>query len=470
MKKRLLKTGILVLITSLAACGSVEQETADFSGSWDGSISIIGIVLDVTVTISVDEQGIYQGKIDIPVQSAFDLELTNIFVAGDSIRFNLPSNLGEASFAGVLISDTISGTFSQGGMDGSFELHRVPDIAVEDIPYTASEVTIEGEDVSLAGTLTIPEGEGPFPGVILFTGSGLQDRDENIFGFRVFGELADHLTRSGIAVLRCDDRGYGGSVGNLDDLTDSVFAGDAALMLDLMLSQQDVDPEQVGILGHSEGSTVAFMVASWKPEDVAFVVSMAGPSISGYQVLLGQVETLGLQAGLTEEEVASKVEVQREIMDIILAGNDNSELEELLRSETIESLQGLSEADLAAIGDFDAYVEGLVAQTIAQVGSDWFLNFLQHDPADEISVVSCPVLALYGGLDVQVPPDRNLEPMQTALEDNPNAMVMVFDGANHLFQAAVTGSVDEYATLEPEFTDGFQLTVSDWILGVTTLQ
>ena len=391
-------------------------------------------------------------------------------MAGDSIRLNLPSDLGEASFAGVLDSDTISGTFNQRDMEGSFELHRIPDIAVEEIPYTASEVTIEGEDVSLAGTLTIPEGEGPFPGVILLTGSGLQGRDENIFGFQVFGGLADHLTRSGIAVLRCDDRGYGESTGPLENLTDSVITGDAALMLDLMLSQQDVDPEQVGILGHSEGSTVAFMVASLNPGDVAFVVSMAGPSISGYQVLLGQVETLGLQSGLTVEEVARKVEVQREIMDIILAGNGNSELEELLRSEIIESLRELSEEDLAAIGDFDAYVESVVAQTMTQVGSDWFLNFLLHDPADEISVVSCPVLALYGGLDVQVPPDRNLESMETALAENPSAIVMVFDGANHLFQAAVTGSVEEYTTLEPEFTEGFQLTVSDWILEVTTQQ
>ncbi|MCK4806637.1 MAG: alpha/beta hydrolase, partial [Candidatus Aegiribacteria sp.] len=181
-----------------------------------------------------------------------------------------------------------------------------------------TEVTVTGDDVSLAGTLTIPEGAGLFPGVVLFTGSGLQGRDENVMGFRVFGELADHLTRSGIAVLRCDDRGFGSSVGELDHLTDSVFACDALLMLNYMLAQPEVDPGRIGILGHSEGSTVAFITAYREPEDVAFVVSMAGPSISGYEVLLGQIETLCRQAGLTEEEIARNVEVQRKVMDIIL--------------------------------------------------------------------------------------------------------------------------------------------------------
>ncbi|MCD4708712.1 MAG: alpha/beta hydrolase [Candidatus Sabulitectum sp.] len=470
MKQIFLETGVLMLICMLVACGSAEQINSDFPGTWDGFIAINGMVLDINVCIIIDEQETYHASIDIPAQSAFGLELVNICANGDSIRFALPSSLGEASFAGLLCADMITGTFSQRDLPGSFELHRVSGLSEEELPYTVSEVTITEGNVSLAGTLTIPQGEVPFPGVILFTGSGLQDRDENVMGFRVFGKLADHLTRSGIAVLRCDDRGYGMSVGAIDHLTDSVLACDASLMLDFMFSQPKVDSGCIGILGHSEGSTVAFIMANSRPNDVAFVISMAGPSISGYQVLLGQVEALSRQAGLTEEEVAGKVELQKQIMNIILEGNDHSRLENLLRSETIESLENLSEADLSAIGDFNAYVENTVAQTIIQVESDWFLNFLQHDPTHEISAVSCPVLVLYGELDVQVPPDRNLEPMQTALAANPFATVMMFDGANHLFQAAITGSVDEYSILEPEFTDGFESTVSEWILEVSSLQ
>ncbi len=459
---------MLISFGLLSACGQATQVNSDISGAWEGSISISGIELGIDVDVTVDEQGLYEASIDIPVQGAFGLELVNVFVRGDSVGFSLPSNLGEASFAGLIDGDLINGVFSQGGAVGSFELRRAAEVTMEEVPYTVSEVTIAGDDVSLAGTFTIPEGAGPFPAVILFTGSGLQDRDENVMGFRVFGELADHLTRSGIAVLRCDDRGLGGSVGDIDHLTDSVFAFDTSLMLDYMLAQPDIDPGRIGILGHSEGSTVAFITADWRPEDVAFVVSMAGPSISGYEVLLGQIEMLCRQAGLPDQEIVRNVETQRKVMDIILAGDDHSGLDELFRFETLASLEDLSEEELAGLGDIDVYVDYVVAQSIAQVESEWFLNFLRHDPADEISEVSCPVLALYGSLDIQVPPERNLEPMQMALSDNSLASVIVIDGANHLFQAAVSGSVEEYAVLEPEFIDGFESTVSDWILEVTS--
>ncbi|MCD4701469.1 MAG: alpha/beta fold hydrolase [Candidatus Aegiribacteria sp.] len=471
MIKKLYTAGVLFFLCILAACGQATQVNSDISGAWEGSISLTGIMLDINVDITVDDTGSYSASIDIPVQGASGLELVNVFVRGDSVEFVLPSNLGEASFAGRIDGDLISGVVSQGGVDGDFELRRgsehTSEHTMEEIHYTAIEVTITGEDVSLAGTLTIPEGAGPFPAVILLTGSGIQDRDESVMGFRVFGELADHLTRSDIAVLRCDDRGFGGSIGEIDHLTDSVFACDASLMLDYMLGQPDIDPDRIGILGHSEGSTVAFITADWKPEDVAFIVSMAGPSISGYDVLLGQIEMLCRQAGLTEAEIARNVEAQKTIMDIILAGDDHSGLDEMFRTETVASLEDLSEEELAALGDIDVYVDYVVAQSISQVESDWFLNFLQHDPAVEISVVSCPVLALYGSLDIQVPPERNLESMQMALSENPLALVMVIDGANHLFQASVDGMIEEYAALEPELTDGFESTVSDWILDVT---
>ena len=438
---------MLISLGLLAACGQGTQVNSDISGAWEGSISINGIILDINVNFIVDDNGLFEVIMDIPVQGAFGLELVDVFVRGDSVGFVLPSNLGNASFEGEIDGNLISGVFSQGGVEGSFELRRAPEHSVEAIPYTVIEVTLPGDDVLLAGTLTIPEGSGPFPAVVLFTGSGLQDRDENVMGFRVFGELADHLTRSGIAVLRCDDRGFGGSVGAIDQVTDSIFACDASLMLDYMLAQPEVDSGRIGILGHSEGSTVAFIAADWKPEDVAFVVSMAGPSISGYEVLLGQIEMLCRQAGLPEEEIARNVETQTKVMDIILAGDDHSGLDELFRYETLASLEDLSEEELAGLGDIDVYVDYVVAQSIAQVESEWFLNFLQHDPADEISAVSCPVLALYGALDIQVPPERNLETMQMALSGNPLSTVLVIDGANHLFQAAIDGTVEEYATL-----------------------
>jgi hypothetical protein len=456
---------VLYAAVSLLFCaGPPEPSEPDPSGHWDGAISILGMDLAFMIDVEKAADGSWSATMDIPDQGAWDLPLQDFRTEGDSVWFDLPSNLGTARFSGIASDSLITGRYTQSGYEGTFELRPGEAVEVVPPPYTVEEVRIEGEDVSLAGTLTLPEGEPPFPGVVLYTGSGSQDRNESVMGFRVFGVLADSLTRKGIAVLRCDDRGFAGSWGGLDHVTDSVFAYDASLMLDYMLSRPEIDPGRVGLLGHSEGSTVAFMVAAARPDDVAFVVSMAGPSVSGYEVLLSQIETLGIESGLSEEEIRDNLDAQREIMDLVVEGGDASELEEVFRASVLEGLDRLSDEELASLGDVDAFVEESVRQAVESVNSDWFRNFVTHDPADEISGTTCPVLAVYGSLDIQVPPSVNLEPMEEALSGNPDCQVVLFDGANHLFQAAVTGSVEEYASLPGEFTGGFTDAVADWIL------
>jgi pimeloyl-ACP methyl ester carboxylesterase len=452
-----------VLIFS-SGCGT-GGEDIDVTGHWEGTITILGMTLQFMVDFSIADDGSLAGTMDIPEQAAFGMPLDGVAVSGDSVSFDLPSNLGLASFRGTLEDDVITGEYSQSGYEGTFELSRAEPVALEPLPYIEEEVSVQGEGCSLAGTLSIPEGDPPFPGVVLYTGSGSQDRDESVMGFRVFGVLADHLTRNGIAVLRCDDRGFGESTGELGG-TDSVFAYDAELMLDYMISREEVDGERTGLLGHSEGSTVVFMVAASRPDDVAFVVSMAGPSVSGYEVLLSQIETLGIEAGLSDEEIAANLEAQRLIMDVVIAGEETALLDSIFRESIQSGLEGLSEEELEAIGDVEAYVEMMVQQSLQQVESEWFRNFVSHDPADEISTVACPVLALYGSLDIQVPPEINFGPMEAALAGNPHHEIRVFPDANHLFQSAVTGSVEEYATLPKEFTEGFAEAISDWILAL----
>lgn len=452
----------IVVLTSLllASCGETPEEPFDLAGAWEGEVSIAGMELFISVSFEGGGE-MLSGTIDIPTQGAFGLSLMGVFVREDSVGFDLPSGLGTASFRGTASGDTIEGVFEQGGQRGTFSLARK---VLQEVPYGSEDVEISGDGYTLAGTLTIPEGEPPFPCVVLLSGSGLQERNENVFGFEVFGTLADHLTRSGIAVLRFDDRGFAESTGSLEGINDSSMAVDAGLVLDHALGDERIDPQAVGILGHSEGSNIAFMLAVERVSDVAFVISMAGPAVDGYHLILDQLDVILRLQGHDEEVIAGKLALQRNVMDAVLAGEDLSTLDTLFRQQVTEQLEELSEEELAQMGDVDAYVEMSVQQSISQVSSPWFYNFLSHDPADLISQVQCPVLALFGSLDVQVTPRANLEPMREALQDNPGGEVVVFEGANHLFQDAVTGGVEEYATLDREFTEGFADTVSSWIL------
>jgi pimeloyl-ACP methyl ester carboxylesterase len=358
------------------------------------------------------------------------------------------------------------GSFTQGAFEGTFDLRRTAPVQTVPRPFLEDSVTINGDGFVLAGTFTVPPGEGPFPAVILLTGSGQQTRDENVFGFEVFRVLADSLAMDGIAVLRFDDRGTGGSTGMSPVITDSILALDACGMLDLARGLDGVDPARVGFLGHSEGAIVAFMAASLRPDETAFVVSMSGPSVRGYELLVAQIEGLSRMAGQPEEEIAEDVANQILLMDAVIDGTAPAVAESIVRSALEADLAELTQEQLAVYGDLDAYVETSVSQTMITLLSPWFRNFITTDPLDYLGGFDAPVLALLGELDVQVPADLDEPPISEALAGRPGSTVIVFPGANHLFQPAVTGAVEEYQGLPREFVPGFTSTVSEWILSV----
>ncbi|OPL19615.1 MAG: hypothetical protein AVO35_09885 [Candidatus Aegiribacteria sp. MLS_C] len=443
----------------IGSCGAPESVT-DPTGTWEGSIAGEGLELQLRA-VFIMEGGTVTGTLDIPQQFARGLELENFVLSGDSLSFSLPSNLGRARFMGAMSGDTLRGDFLQGSFRGTFQLVRT---SMETGPAEreGEEVTITDEDVVLAGTLTLPGGEPPYPCVILLSGSGLQDRDEYVMGFSVFVELARLVDGAGYAVLRCDDRGTGGSIGGLESFSDSVLLHDAGLMLAHMLEDPRIDPDHIGILGHSEGSTTAFMLAAERPDDVAFVISMAGPAVPGYDLIPSQLRAILAMEGFSEEQVSDRLEAQYMIMDAALE-NDSTLVDSLMRAWALEEIMALPGDARESLGDLDAYLDRAVAASAASTLDPWFENFLTNDPAEYIRRVEVPVLCLLGELDIQVIPGTNLGPMQEFLADNPRALVAVMEGANHLFQDAVTGSVDEYAVLEPEFTAGFRDTLTMWL-------
>ncbi len=461
--KRALPACILVMAVS---CGSQASRTPSPEGHWEGSLLVGGSELGIALDFAADGDSL-RGTIDIPVQGAAGLALSDLRQSGDSLSFDLQAGPGVASFRGVLTDSVLSGTFDQAGYAGIFSVSRSEVAYQMDRPYIMQQVMLEGDGFQLSGTISMPPSPGPHPGVALLTGSGSQDRNENVFGFLVFDCIADRLTRDGFVVLRCDDRGVGGSTGASSGITDSTLAGDALLMIGELRRTEGVDPSKIGLLGHSEGSNVAFQAAVRDSGDVAFVVSMAGPASRGYEILLSQVESLAQAAGRSEEETRALLDMQRQVMDMVIAGVDPEDLRPIVEQQVRAEIAALPEIQQQAMGNIDSLVSANCDQAIAVLVSPWFRRFLERDPLDDLRQLSCPVLALYGQLDIQVQADPNASLMQQALSGDPSSKVIVFPGANHLFQSARTGAVEEYAMLPKEFTPGFLDSLSAWMLGVT---
>jgi dipeptidyl aminopeptidase/acylaminoacyl peptidase len=334
----------------------------------------------------------------------------------------------------------------------------------EPLPYNSEEVTFTNGDIKLAGTLTIPKTEGKHPAVVMITGSGPQNRDEELFGFKPFKIIADYLTKNGIAVLRCDDRGVGGSTGeSVSHYTSEDFAGDVLEAVKFLKTRSDINPKQIGLMGHSEGGIIAPMVAS-KSDDIAFIVLMAGTGVKGADLIKKQSELIMKAENASEEEIKANNKIIEKLNKIVINGN-MEELRSTFEEAEAKGYNDLTDEEKSSIKDKDEYIKTNVDRDLKRYGNTWFKFFMTYDPAPALEKVKCPVLMLFGELDLQVPPSQNREPMENALKNggNKDYKVVVFPKANHMFITANTGSPSEYASLPKEFVPGFLDTVKDWI-------
>jgi uncharacterized protein len=314
-------------------------------------------------------------------------------------------------------------------------------------PYSVESVAIPNAaaHVQLAGKLTKPEGNGPFPAVVLIAGSGAEDRDETVFGHKPFLVLADFLTRHGIAELRYDKRGVAGSTGDYQQATTRDFADDALPALEFLKAQPDIDAKHLGLIGHSEGGIIAPMVADESP-DVAFVVLMAGPAVPGDVLLPQQVYRGDLADGAPEEQ----------------AQHDATEEAAYLRLLEKYPDPNQSVAAMQARAGSEAEKQQLAAQRNI-LTSPWFRFFATYDPYQALKKVTCPVLALDGSKDFQVPADLNLPFIRTAVSWNPPSQVVDVEGANHLFQDVTTGAEDEYPKIPETVSRKVLDLINSWI-------
>jgi pimeloyl-ACP methyl ester carboxylesterase len=335
------------------------------------------------------------------------------------------------------------------------------------LPYTAEDVTFSHDDITLAGTLTLPEGDGPHPAIVLVSGSGPQDRDESLglgIAIKPFRLIADYLTRRGIAVLRYDDRGTAKSTGDFATASTKDFADDAEAAINYLLTRKEIDPQQIGLLGHSEGGEVAAMLAA-RNKNLAFVVSMSGPAVSGEDVFYAQSERTMKAEGATDSQVQAKIDYLKQAFPLALKG-DKTGIEKLTYNFTLKQIQELPEDQRKALGDPNAYAQQVAQVAVQQMLHPSFAGLLTYNPADDWAKVTIPVLATFGGKDVQVPADQNAPAFEAAMKKagNTDYKVVILPDANHLYQAAETGAFSEYAKLKPEFTPDFLPALGEWLL------
>jgi hypothetical protein len=461
----------VALVVAAAAPAAASLAAQDVQGIWEGAIVVLGTELGIVVRFAPGSDG-FTATIDIPMQGAFGLPLRAVRYEPPSVHFELPAGPGLAVFDGRQQGDSIGGAFAQSGATGTFWLRRQPGAdrpsaaePTESLPYTEEEVRFGGGAVTLAGTLTVPGDAGPHPAVVLLSGSGPQNRDEELFGFRPFRILADRLARRGIVVLRYDDRGVGGSTGSVFEATAQAYADDARAGLALLRGRREVAAAAVGLLGHSEGAIVAALSGA-RPDGPDFLVLLAGPAMLGGDLLMAQAELIARAAGAPDDAVAAQRRFQETMLAAVRSDSGWAAVEHGLDSIVRASLSQLPADQRAAITDPETFVRSRVEQQLAAVRSPWFRFFAQHDPADALARVRVPVLALFGEKDLQVPPDLNQARMARALAaaGNRDVTIEVIPSANHLFQQAVTGSPAEYATLEKSFVPGLVDRIADWIL------
>jgi len=455
----------MILIFSLWSFLSSGQ---DITGSWNGILKFSGIQLRLKLNVSQASNG-YSATMDSPDQGAAGIVVKKTTFQDSILQFEV-AGLG-VQFEGKLQKgDSIPGTFKQGGQEIPLTLSRAnfvkpnrPQEPAKPYPYYTEDVHFVNKNGNfvLAGTLTMPRETGVFPAVILITGSGPQNRDEEILGHKPFLVIADYLTRNGIAVLRCDDRGTNESKGNFKGATSLDFSTDVEAALDFLLTRKEIDKSKIGLIGHSEGGMIAPMVAVRRKE-VSFIVLLAGPGISGKRILLSQEALIGRVSGEREDVIRDMTSVNNTAYDLVAGSHDLDTLKKELTAYYSDRLK----ADTTFAGTAGADQGQFVAEQVKQLATPWMKYFIQYDPAPTLGKVKCPVLALDGSKDLQVPPEIDLAAIKTALDKGGNKEVTTVElpNLNHLFQECKTGSPTEYAQIEQTFSPLALDAMTKWIL------
>ncbi len=436
---------------------AMAQTVSKLDGDWDGAlVAPGGIKLRMSLHVESHDGVTYVTLVSIDEGSA-KVPITAITREGSNVSLDTPTVPGV--FKGTISGDgnSIAGTLKPAlpltfrrraaGAVAPAALKR-PQEPEPPFPYKSEDVSFAGPGgIILAGTLTTPQGVGPFPAVVLVQGSGPHDRDETVLTHKPFLVLADALTRRGIAVMRADKRGVGKSTGEYATATSEDFAHDTQATVAYLRTLKTIDLKRIGLVGHSEGGLIVPMVAVKDP-GIAFIVLMAGLGLKGEDILLMQQRLIGQAMGVSPEALDQKAETARKIYEAARAGKDTEDAKARVTAVLLAS--GMP-ADQAAV-------------RAEMPATPWFRFFLDFDPVPVLRQVKCPVLAIDGSLDLQVPPKEDLAAIKMALTGTRDVTVTELPGLNHLFQTAKTGAPSEYAEIEETMAPAALALIGDWVV------
>lgn len=437
---------------------SISSYAQDISGTWKGTINSLGNELDLYYIIALDNEGKYTASLDVPTQAIKGMKIDSVLFDGKELILKI--NLLNATYRGVYVMNSFLGTYQQNSTSipcslNIAELPKPPKRVQEPLPpypYKEENVSFINtvENIRLGGTLTIPEGKGPFTAIVLVNGSGQQNRDSEIFNHKPFKVLADYLTRNGIAVLRYDDRGVGESEGDPKGATSANFANDAQAALNYLASRSDIS--KVGFAGHSEGGIISFMVAA-RDTKVAFVVSLGGPAVRGSEIILTQQQAILKASGYTQQ-MLDAVAYQNTILYNVI--NESQSNDETLRTTLSDTLKVITN-NMISQKDIDKVLETYL--------DNWMYHFLRYSPYEDIKSVQIPILALNGSKDLQVSASQNIPKyIQICTESGNNKLTThILPDLNHLFQECSTGNPNEYQQIEQTFSEEAMKIIVEWI-------
>ncbi|RMH27815.1 MAG: alpha/beta fold hydrolase [Planctomycetota bacterium] len=446
---------------------------------WRAIVEFPNLNLDLAFTFTPRGESGWDGAMDVPLQALTGLAVDQIEL-GDEVRFVVPNPAGGDRPPLIFnlrrtAPDAARGEMRQAGSSFGVRMWRLddpdeevtvsrPQTPAPPFPYRTREVELvsPADGVTLTGEFVIPPGQGPFPGVVFITGSGPQDRDQTIAEHKPFLVLADRLARMGVASLRLDDRGVGGSGGSTFDATAVTLIQDINAAVEWLASQPEVADGEVGLLGHSEGAMLAPIAATFSDRPIAFLVLLAPPALPGDELLILQREALRRAQGVTGPRLARERELHERLVGLAKRGAPAEEI--------AQALHDLAAAERAGRDDQQAYADRVVEAQASALASPWFVDFLNRDPRPALRAATMPVLALFGERDLQVPPDPNAEKLREALESagNQRADVRVLPVLNHLLQPCVTGLPDEYYRIMTTMSEDAIAAIEDFVGEVTS--
>ena len=447
---RLIHMALIAGLAIVAPALARAQDLTPILGDWYGTLNV-----GVKIPLVLHVRGDGTASLDSPAQGAAGLPVT-VDLAGSTITVVLASPASR--FEGQVAADGASlvGEW-RGRATAPLTFTRTAPVAAvrpqtpkPPFPYRAEEVTYvnPASGLKLAGTLTLPNGPGPFPVALMITGSGTQDRDETIEGHKPFLLIADALTRKGVAVLRVDDRGAGGSEAGktIQSVTSADFATDVEAGVAFLRARKDIDPARVGLIGHSEGGLIAPMVAAKDPR-IAFVAMIGAPGVNGERVMLSQTRALMLAHGVPAAQVDAASTQNRAAFDLVKAEPDPA----------------VSKAKLVALLQAGGVPEAAAQGKATILSLPWMRYFLNADPLPALQALKCPVLDVNGGQDLNIVPAINLPPIRAALAQNSDATVRELPGLNHLLQTVPPGQAPGYGAIEETMAPAALALIVDWV-------